>query len=200
MRTHSILFFLIALAISGCVPVSLNPVYDSENLVSFKNITGNWSDDGSDTYFITLSEDDSLLYFLDYTVDSSEYLNYCESRFELRFSKIGKHYYADCYPDFRDENEFKNWPLTAHMLGVHSFYRMKLENDTLRFWRMETESFESWLKKRPEIFPYQFFKDQDKLLLTASTFEIRNFLLEYEDNLDSLFTDMVELERINENQ
>jgi hypothetical protein len=194
--TNGIFLLAVLLFIAACVPVTLNPIYEKNDLVAFNDIVGTWGEDSSETYIFSSCTDDSLSYILDYIVDSSEYLNFCSSRFILRFSKIGKHYYADCYPDFEDNNEFKNWPLTAHLLGVHSFYRMKLSNDTLLFWRMEGEKLESWLSKRTGVTQYQFFKDQRKLLLTGSTPEIRNFLANYECDLDSLFTDMIELVRI----
>lgn len=81
------------------------------------------------------------------------------------------------------------------MLFVHSFYRFQVMNDTLYFWSLNGEAFEKWMDENEPDISYTNVEDNSSILFTGSTNEMKNFLLEYESHLDSLFSDMVVLVR-----
>ncbi len=180
---------------SSCVTVSIHPIFYDEDRVLYNEIIGEWIDEENEQYIIQPDPEDTLTYLLHYIVEGGEMLDSCETNFELNMIKHGSYYYADCYPGENEALDFENWVLGVHMLFVHSFYRFQVMNDTLYFWSLNGEAFEKWMDENEPDISYTNVEDNSSILFTGSTNEMKNFLLEYESHLDSLFSDMVVLVR-----
>lgn len=166
-----ILVLSLVILTSGCIVVSLNPLYDSEKeLVSDPAIVGTWSSDEKDTY--TFAEDGKNQYTCTITSDS------IANNFEVHMVQLGKYRFLDVFPkDLSEEQKVMNLSYRLHLVPVHSFSKAWIENDQLYVSLLSLD----WLKKQIEqkkvTIPHE--EVNGIIVLTAPTKELQKFILKY---------------------
>jgi hypothetical protein len=97
-----------------------------------------------------------------------------EGVFEARLLKLGEHMFLDLFPEEPETgHEFYN----MHVIPAHSFIRVSLEGHVLRLGFFDLE----WLKKNLDQNKVKIKHERrgDTIVLTASTKELQNFVLEH---------------------
>lgn len=163
--------FAIALLIASCVQ-SLHPLYTDKELVFEPRLVGTWKGEGGNLWIFLKSGDKA--YELIYTEKGSP------AKFSAHLVKLGKFLFLDLFPQ---SPELKNDLQQAHLLNVHTFSRLWLEDDTLRLAMLEQD----WLKKMITQKKIQIKHERlgDGIVLTASTKDLQKLALNYANNSDA---------------
>jgi len=103
------------------------------------------------------------------------------SKFTAYLTKVGDHQFLDIVP-VRPEcgNDFYK----GFLISAHSFYKVSLENESLRLEGLNVD----WLRDKyraDEIALVLTIIRGDDFVLTASTTELREFVLKYSENEDA---------------
>jgi len=155
----------LALLCSGCLALSVHPLYTDEDVFFESALIGTWAEDkDGDTWAFELLEEDA--YRLIITEDGEA------SNFVAHLLRLEDHTFLDLFPE---ELEHGNGWYQFHFLPVHTFFRLSLEGDKLELAFLDPE----WLKDRSkagELQLYHEFRD-DQIILTASTEELQKFVL-----------------------
>ena len=182
MRTIRLLVALgLAALMAGCVP-SLHPLFTEEDLVYDPALVGTWAEEeGEDIWTFRKSGENA--YDLIYTEEG------VPARFDAHLVRIGEFLFLDTYPG---EPDIKNGFYLVHLVPAHTFLRIWIEGDVLRYAMLNLD----WLKKmiaekKVEIGHEQVDGD---VVLTASTKELQEFFLKYADD-DKAFPDLKDLHR-----
>jgi hypothetical protein len=163
---------IILLSLIGCFVLSVHPLYFEENLIFEPDLIGTWGED-EDT------KDLSELWIFKKSGDRSYRLIMREEEngegvFEARLLKLGKHMFLDLFPEEPETgHEFYN----MHIIPAHSFIRVSLEGHVLRLGFFDHD----WLKKNLEQNKIKIKHERrdDSIVVTASTKELQNFVLEH---------------------
>lgn len=175
-----IAFYTLALILSGCVVPSLHPLFTENDLIFDANLVGRW----------TSTEPNEMLEFKQTKTKDYECIyvdkDNKSGKFIAGLGKIRNTTYLDIYPSEPDMTE--NAFFKAHLLPTHSFVKIELSKDSLRLCSMSPDSTNSLLKSKPNAAKHE--KLEDSTVLTASTKELRKFILKYgNDKKAELFKD-----------
>lgn len=166
---------------AGCVP-SLHPLFTEEDLVYDPALVGTWAEkEGED--ICTFRKSGENAYDLIYTEEG------VPARFDAHLVRIGEFLFLDTYPG---EPDIKNGFYLVHLVPAHTFLRIWIEGDVLRYAMLDLD----WLKKMIAEKKVDIAHEQvdGDILLTASTKELQEFFLKYADD-DKAFPDLKELHR-----
>lgn len=162
------------LLIAGCVASSLYPLFTERDLAFDPVLVGTWA--GQD-------EDDTLLfkdagakaYDLTYITEGQKL------KFVVHLVQLGELQFLDVYPKIsKDHDGF-------HFIPAHTFWKVQRDGDILRTaWLGEGWIKERVVKKKIRL-PHQLV--EDRLILTASTEELQEFVLKYADEAFSDFSE-----------
>ena len=159
------------LLICGCLPVSLNPIYESKDLVFDSALLGTWAEKDGDTQVIFETAGDKA-----YIMTNVEYEQ--QSKFEAHLAKVGDKLFLDLYP--RDPGVNINDLYKDHMISVHSLYLVHQIQPNLVVSTLEYDWLKKYLTDNPDALPWVLAGD--RIVLTASTAELQAFVLR---NLDT---------------
>jgi hypothetical protein len=165
--------------IAGCIPLSLNPIYTSEDLVFDAGLLGTWAVDsgtwtfeqiGDNTYKLTIQDADTKR-----PVVLSAHLVQIKSHRLLDLS----------IADDSELPELEDMEL-LHLLPAHSFWYVKREGDSLSLRTFSRD----WLKKRivKGRLWVEHVEVDDRLVFTAKTERMQRFLAKW-GNSDSALGD-----------
>lgn len=178
-------FFLIVIAtafIAGCIPTSVYPLYTDEDVIFDNKLLGMWYDPdeplgdvwmfkrwGPETYKLQIYKEHRLS-------------GPPASEFDVTMAKIGNQTYLDFFPrEPEDMDDFYN----LHLVPTHSFYRIRItedtwtgrDQDTLWIGLPDLEWLQQNLKSGKINIKHE--KRDDMIVLTASTSELQKFVKEY---------------------
>jgi len=196
MRTRNFsILLIITLFFSGCVVYSFYPLYTEKDLFPNDILIGEWMDDegahwnfehrslgkknkglvDSTSYYLVVSDKDSLV-----------------SKFNVHIVELGDHYFLDFYlDDMHGDDELDLG--SFHIIPVHTFAKLKVENDRLLINWFDQEWLEDLIKENKIRIHHE--KNEDYILLTAKPKELQKFVTKYaeveeafEDGMEALLT------------
>ena len=197
MKTKSIVLIgIMAAMLSGCLVKSLHSFYDEGDVIYKPELTGNWLDDDSSKWVISrysfargFLKGDSL----DNSYLAEMYENTANpSRFNVHLFKVDGILYLDFMP-IRDKGEQEFYDI--HLVPAHSLARVRFDSHD----RMTISWFnEEWLNKmfeenRVKISHEVILSDDygygKQYVLTASTSELKKFIVKYGNDPDAFSED-----------
>ena len=196
MNRKTVFCCALALVFGGCVPViTLHPLYTEEDTAFEKKLLGTWVNDVNGPHstwqFGDINEPKNA-YKLVFTDEEGK-----KGSFVAKLVKLQDKLFLDVYPsempsDVNDPAKTA-WPYNAFFLiPAHTFLKIDSVEPMLKM-RMTLESeMKDLLTEEPEAVKHTFVGD--RLVLAASTKELRAFVLKYADN-SKMFTGDVALVR-----
>lgn len=180
--------------LQGCIP-SLHPLYTAKEVVTNdrlkqtkyfdQNEETTWAFSaipGEKAYHLKYFEKDKLAEFKVHLVQLDEYLF-------LDFYPITKVYNAD--PEADDQALLKNMFFDMHLMPVHSFAKVELNDEggmTIR--QFDTEWLKTLFKERRIRIKHE--QTSQGIILTASTKELQKFILKYAEE-EKAYTEAIVL-------
>jgi hypothetical protein len=176
MKTKNSIFYCAVLLLAGCLP-SLHPLYNDKTLIFKEELIGKWMGDDGVLWQFTRAGDKE--YELRIREDEKEV-----GRFSAHLIEIKGLMFLDLFPDnapLKDLDDFYK----IHFLRVHTFMKIDQINQNLQWQMIDYEKVENMLKDDPNVIKHEVV-DDDRIVLTASTEELQNFVIEH---VDTIFTD-----------
>ncbi len=176
MKTKKSIFYCVALLIAGCLP-SLHPLYSDKTLIFKEELIGKWM------------QDDSSLWQFTRAGEKEYELRICDGekqlgRFSTHLIKIQGMMFLDLYPDSEPLEDLDDF-YKVHILPVHTFMKVDQINPNLRLRMIDYDKVEKMIESDPNIIKHEVIND-DRIVLTASTEELQNFVVEH---VDTIFDD-----------
>jgi len=207
MRTKTLLFYLIAALMAGCVPIfSLSPLYTEEDVVFKDELLGAWADPNSPEGAWEFKRHDEAKNVYKLIVGIGDD---AKGLFDARLVNLKDQLFLDVYPDEKGleqtmeglEEKAKDpnntvWVLNfAFLVPVHTFIKVDAIKPMLKMRLTDDELMKKLLEQDPNAVKHVLLdEDQDRFLLTASTKELQAFVLKYADG-DKLFEKPIVLKR-----
>lgn len=197
MRAKKTMFYLLAVLLGGCVPVmSLNPLYELENIIFEQKLLGVWVDDVNDPEVIwdfNRPDPNKNAYRLVYANEEN-----FKGIFKVHLVKLKERLFLDVYPvsfpSGKEDIGDMNLPYNAFFfVPAHTFIKVNSLEPYLNIQITNDDDLEELLKVDPNAIEYVNV-DPGGLVLTDSTKILQAFVLKYADD-KRLFTDEVKLIR-----
>ena len=179
-RAAGTLSVLLTALLGGCIPLSLNPIYEPKETVFEPALLGTWVEESKpeekdwvfricrstgDAYAVAVHDDPGPV-----------------SNLEAHMTKLGGALILDVIP--ADGGNLGLGPTSLmHLIGGHSLYQVKIGSDTFRYGVLDNDWLKSGFKEkkfelshamRPAPNPAD-----DLVLITAPTAEARKFLADH---------------------
>ncbi|MCX7918286.1 MAG: hypothetical protein N3A72_01505 [bacterium] len=172
---------------SGCIIVSMNPIYESEKeLVFDPALLGTWTDSEGNKISFTKSGDKRYTCVFD--------VGNIPNNFDAYLIQLDKYRFLDLYPGKLEEAKDMNIYYMLHLIPMHSISKVWFENDKLYLSFLNQEWFEKQIEQKKVSLPYA--KINDRIVLTASAREIQRFILQYADDTSAFQKPEQGLQRI----
>jgi hypothetical protein len=175
MNPKQFLFFVIAITVAGCVP-SLHPLYTDKDVVYDPKLIGVWSDPNSkDTGTWEFRAAEPNNYKMIYT-DKDK----AAGTFGVYLVRIDEMLFLDLFPI--DPNLPQNGFYQLHLIPAHTFMKVDQIEPTLKLRFMDSDIFE----KKPDLLKHEVLDHEGskKLVLTASTKELQEFMRKHANDKD----------------
>ena len=195
MNTKKVLFYLLAAALCGCVPVaSLHCLYTEADVIFEEKLLGTWVDDPNEpdtTWEFSRIDDPNNAYKLVFTDEEGR-----KGSFVAVLVKLKDKLFLDVFPgelpwELEDPNKVE-WPYNAFFLiPAHTFIKVESIEPQLKMRITQESKMEELLKESPNAIEHILI--EDRLILTAKTKQLQEFILKYADD-ERLFGDEVALE------
>jgi hypothetical protein len=172
--------FLAVVATAGCLPTA-NPLVTEKDAVFDPAFLGVWVQPGtSNTWTVTHRGDRTFR--IVYTDDASR-----PGQFVGKLGRINDILFLDLVadPSVRKEPMIEQ----IHSLPIHTLYRVEFSGDRLTLYSIDFEKLKSFVARDPEELPSETWGD--RLTITASTEQLRDFVVEHSD----MFAHAVQLTR-----
>ncbi len=200
MRTKTLLFYLIAALMAGCVPIfSLSPLYTEKDIVFKQELLGTWADPNSPEGAWEFSRDPESENAYRLMVDTGD----VKGLFDAHLVKLNDKLFLDVYPNDKGfeqtmeaiEKSAKDpnnnvWTLNfVFVAPVHTFLKIDSIEPALKIRLTDDELMKKLLEQEPNAVKHVVLdedEDSERFLLTASTKELQAFVLKYADG-DKLF-------------
>ncbi|SRR6056297_1708283 len=197
MKTKMLLFSLIAfilLLIQSCIP-SLHPLYTSDDLVFDTRLIGEWMDSDSIVWKFEKFEPSNSIFpsKADRSRDDFYKLTVMDEKpavFHVHLLRLEQHHYLDFYIK---NYEVNNDMADLHLFPVHTFARIKIENNQVQMEQFNIEFIENLIKEKKVKIKHEV--SYDNLILTAGTEELQKFVTKYADHEDMYVEDPIVLNR-----
>lgn len=207
MRTKTLLFYLIAALMAGCVPIfSLNSLYTEKDVVFKEELLGIWADPNSPEGAWEFKRDDESKNVYKLIVDIGDN---AKGLFDAHLVNLKGQLFLDVYPAEKGleqtmeglEEKVKDpnstvWPLNfAFLVPVHTFIKVDAVEPMLKLRLTDDDLMKKLLEQDPNAVKHVALNEnEDRILLTASTKELQAFVLKYADG-DKLFEKPIVLKR-----
>jgi hypothetical protein len=168
------------LVVTGCIP-SLNPIYQSENIVFDPSVIGIWKQPGSkETWQFSKRDDKS--YNLVYTNEEGE-----QGRFIAHLADIQGIRFLDLFPDVGQQDATSFYKL--HLVPIHTIYLVRRTQPNLELAATEYSWLDDYLTEQPSAIEHSSFNG--RRFITAPTRQVQTFVISHLD----AFTAPFQLER-----
>ena len=197
MRNAAVLFVMVGLVtLTACEPVvSVHPIFTESDLVTDARLLGCWTSDSEESAcMLTFTQDTEDLdgndksYSLAMMEDDGT-----TSAFRAHLTKLGDHLFLDIQPVRGEESDTMH---TFHMAAMHTFYRVRVEGETLRLAWVANDWLDEALTEGDVALPHRRgSEDSDgelvehSIVLTATTEQLQRFVLKFVDDNDA-FTEL----------
>ena len=188
MNAKKFLFYLLSGLLGGCIPVmSLHPLFDEKNVVFDEKLLGTWVEDPNTTWEFSRTEEPQNAYKLIYTHQEKE--DKAKGLFIVRLVKLKDNLFLDACPapwEQQDPNKIEWAYNTLFLIPAHTFIKINSIEPQLKMQVTDDEKMREFLEADPNAVKHTLL--DDKPVLTASTKELKAFVLKYADD-DRVFTD-----------
>jgi len=173
MKTKKSIFYCAALLMAGCLP-SLHPLYNGKTLIFKEQLIGKWM------------EDDGGFWQFKRAGDKEYELRICDKqeefgRFSAHLIEIKGLMFLDLFPDSKPLDGLDDF-YKIHLLPVHTFMKVDQINPNLRLRMIDYDEVEKMIESDPNLIKHEVV-DDDRIVLTASTEELQNFVVEHADTI-----------------
>ena len=194
---------IVALLVSGCYTLSINPLYNKDNVVFEESLLGIWGnpENSEETWIFKKSDDNAYRLVVKdkgvtqsiqikkegvagtfkKTGDGSFILNVSEDPvkdgiFEVHLMKLDGQLFMDVYPE---KPKSLNDMYSSHIIQAHSFFKLILDDDKLCLASLNND----WLKKnlKSKKINIKHINRDGMIILTDSTEELQKFVVKYAD-------------------
>lgn len=191
MKTKLFLAAALAFMLFGCVP-SLHKLYTADVEVFEESLLGAWTSGDNLWEFQRVDQPgndqtEAKLYYALQITDN----NGTPAKFEAHLVRLDEMLFLDIYP--KDAPPVDNDWYKMHMLAVHTFMRVELKDEALSIAVMNPDAMNKLVEKDPDVIKHEIVKD-DRMVLTASTAELQQFLKDYADH-DEIFGEAEDFQR-----
>jgi len=182
MKTKKILFYLLAGLLGGCIPVlSLHPLYTEENVVFEEKLLGIW-----------VQQDSNNIWEFKHPVESEKVYELTLYENEVKkgvfvacLARLDERLFLDVrpnkFPSEQDDVEKMKLPYNAFFfIPGHSFVIVDSIEPQLKLRWTAEDKVEKLLKEQPNAVKHELI--EDRVVLTASTGELQQFVLKYADD------------------
>ena len=177
MRPKTICFYLLAVALGGCLPLSIHPLYTDDTIVFEEKLVGKWADGDEIWQF---SRDGEKAYKLRIVEDGRE------GYFNAHLVQLENMLFLDIIPDDKTLKDVQPF-YQLHLLRTHTFIRIEQTEPNLVMQMMGLDKVKEILRNDPNLLKDEFVED-DGLVLTAATQDLQKFVVEYA-NTEGVFGD-----------
>ena len=183
-RAKKALFYVLAALLGGCVPVmSLHPLYTEKDVVFEERLLGRWVDDPNSpeiTWEFNRIEEPNKAYSLAFSDEEGK-----KGSFVAHLVRLQNRLFLDVYPseppsEIEDPNKLELPYNSFFLIPAHTFIKIDFIGRKLKMWLTNDEEMKKLLKEEPNAVKHTFI--EDKLILTAPTKELQNFVLKYADD------------------
>ena len=188
MKPKTICFYLLAVVLGGCLPLSIHPLYTDDTLVFEEKLLGKWAD-GDEIWQFT--QDSNNSYILRIVDEDGK-----EGYFNAHLVQLENMLFLDIFPDgetLRDTQTF----YTIHLLPMHTFIKVEQTEPNLVLRMMDVDKVSEILKSDPNLLKHELREnegDDNAVILTAATPDLQKFVVKYA-NTEDVFGDAKELIR-----
>jgi hypothetical protein len=169
-----------ALLLSGCVTLSVNPLYEPQDVVELPDLVGLWGDpedpEGETWQFMANSDGSYRLVIRE--EDSLRIQPERDGLFTVHVVKLGDEYFLDFFPE---EPELGSEFYKCHIVPAHSFWRMELAGHVLTLYALETSDLEKALANGT--IAVDHIKRDDVMVLTASVTALQDLVQKHSAQL-----------------
>ena len=110
--------------------------------------------------------------------------------FDARLVQLGDYRFLDIYPEDDSPDDF----LGSHFVAAHTFWKLSLEDETMRLVGLNPEWLEDGLEDGTVQVPHIRLGHDIDVWLTAKTKELQEFVVAYAENAEA-FDTVAELHR-----
>ena len=183
-RAKKAFFYLLAALLGGCVPVmSLHPLYTEKDVVLENGLLGAWVDESDNPETIwqfSRIDEPKNAYKLVFSDTEGK-----KGSFVAHLVKLQNRFFLDVYPSelpskIEDPNKLDLPFNSFFLIPVHTFLKIDFNGPKLKMWITNDEDMKQLLKEKPNAVKHTFI--ENKLILTAPTKELQNFILKYADD------------------
>jgi len=187
-----------SLVISGCVTLSMHPLYFDQDIIYEPALEGVWGnpDKTEVTWTFEKSGDNSYrLVYKEHGITKANNKNEKDKYsivetenpekdgvFKVHLMKFGKYYFIDLFPE---EPKHINEVYKYIAIPTHLFIKISLEDDVLQLVYLDHNWLKDGLKNNSIQIKHEM--QDDTIILTASTKELQEFILKY---IDEAFEDI----------
>jgi hypothetical protein len=186
----SLILFSAILCLAGCL-TTLHPIFTSKDLVIDTRLIGTWEKVEDSTEVIyrkpNANEINNLSQALQseaakiYVLDEKDKQGKLKSTNYAFMVKLGKYFYMDYYPAGEKERQSCNHFFAAHLVPMHSIYRIQFKNNnSFSVQRLDGSYLEKLIKKKQIRIKHEVMEDGG-IFITASTQELQQYLIKYSD-------------------
>jgi hypothetical protein len=187
-------FYLLAVVLGGCAPPvqSVYPLFSENELIFDPNLLGFWkATDSNTTGQFSQIEDQNACKINAYKLIITEN-DGNQGNFLAGLGELQGNLFLEIYPDTSHTyNNQESGFHKQHLLGMYSFMRIEQIDPNLKVALMDYEKVSKIIEADPNVIGHEFAND--KLILTASTKELQEFVVKYGINVDdanSVFSEL----------
>ncbi|MGQ7868532.1 hypothetical protein [Sunxiuqinia sp. sy24] len=180
-RKAFLLTAILLVVISGCMVVSFYPLYSEDDLFANDLLLGEWMDSDSAVWAFEFNYKgeqvaenlDSTAYILRIRENGEEHFS--KESFLVHLIKLEDHYFLN----FKLDHYFGKDPdfFDMHLVSVNSFARLKLSANGAQINWFDLDWLEDLIEQNQT--PIAHENNGDRILLTAKTPELQDFVIEY---------------------
>ncbi len=178
---------IILAVINSCTVQSLFPLYTNDKLVYDENILGVWDMGDNETWeFVRkTNKKDSVNevppYYELTVIEKGE-----KAVLDAHLLLLGKYYYFNFY---LQEMETENSMVEFNMLPVNTFARTVIHKDSFNLEFFNPEFITNLIEEKKVRIKHVFTDNDERLLITAPTYDIQKFVIKYQDEEELVYDD-----------
>lgn len=183
-------------ALSGCLS-ALHPLFTEKDLAYDTRLLGSWrAGDGNDTAIIergTAASFAQLAPPLRKLANKAYIVTYRDGKQEVKYyaflTKLGKELYLDYYPCEDAHQQQYDGFYKQHLVKMHSFYRVRFNDDRSFEISQFGEGFLEELIKSKQIRIRHEIRFDGSYVITAPTEELQQYVIKYSDVPEAYYKD-----------
>lgn len=206
-RISAILMLAVVIVLlSGCL-TTLHPIFEESDLVYKTELLGKWKTSGSDGGWAEISplanetniempgKISSIKhkgYLVTYKKDDGE----ADRSYIAFLARIGSHLYFDYYPVPSATEKKGDEFYMIHFVKMHTPYRVELlKNGGFELSQLESNFLEKLIQEKKIRISHEKTLD-GQVIITASTAELKQYILKYGDNPEAVRSDKTKFSKL----